>query len=169
MARKNIEVNSWNEKSKSDHTRGICFEKLPEFIQSLEHSFKFAKYDLWDKFSNTINELANGCDERGLTSTVYGDLDSKTSIFGLFHCAREKHGTLSVFYTVHFLSFELERDEVYLELQTQPGVFVDDRTGKDQRAMMARSAIRVLHGMGVDLNLPHIGLSAEGGNFSSLF
>ena len=159
MAGKSLEVNSWNEKVKSNQTRGINLRKLPKFIQSLEYSFKFSNFDLREKFSNIINELANGCDERGLTSTVYGDLDSKTSIFGLFHCAREEHGTLSVFYTVHFLSFDLARDNINLELQTQPGVFVDS---KDQRAMMARSAVRVLHGMGVDLDLPPVAFSAEG-------
>ena len=163
MAGINVEVNTWNEKSKADQT-SIQFEKLADFIHSLEYSFKFFNHDLRDPFSKTIYELANGCDERGLSSTVYGDLDSKTSVLGVFHCAREENGKLSIFYTVHFLSFELERENVDFELQRRPGVCVDISALEQKFVIMARSAMRTVHRMGVNL-APDTPL-AEGRNSS---
>lgn len=141
-------VISWEETKINDHTVGIPMEHLNDFISSSRESFHFSNQDLFEKFSQTIRQLSLECDTRGLTSTVFGDLDAKTKIYALIHCVREDDDLLSVFYTVHISSCKLARKNVTSNLEVKRGV------EKNQVPAVGSKALQVLEEMGVLLDMP---------------
>ena len=139
-------VEKWNEAARSDSTTGILRENLPKFFEIVKKSGDFPK-KLSYQFTKTLEQLANDCDTRGLTSTVHGELDEKTSMFCLFHCVEAEDGTVTVSYTVHTLSAELAREG----LNQLPD---DGKLGAGwSQNYLVRSAIEDLQQIGVHPNL----------------
>ena len=92
-------------------------KNAPDFIKLLRSSFGFPSEHMADKFCENVKNMVSDCDERGLTSTVYGDLDEKTALYGLFHCKKRRDGMVSVFYAIHELSVELARPGIRPDIQ----------------------------------------------------
>ena len=119
---------------------------MPKFFELVNKSGDFPK-KLSDPFTKTLEQLANDCDTRGLTSAVHGELDERTSLFCLFHCVEAEDGTVTVSYTVHTLAAELAREGLN-QLQG------DGKLGtKWSQNYMLKSAIEDLQQIGVHPNL----------------
>lgn len=143
------EVNAWEETKVSDATKGIPPRHLNEFIASLKHSFHFLNQDLLEKFSKTIEQLALDCDDRGLTSTIYGDLDKRTCINAFIHCVKGDDDSVSVYYTVHTLSFQRARKWVMPDFLVRSGFALFN---EKNRTPAVGSAIKAFEDMGIHLD-----------------
>ena len=152
-----VEVSSWKECIKRNQTRKIPVKKLDDYIKNLRYAFQFPARDLTNECSKIIKDLATTCNARGLTSTIHGDLDEKTRVYGVFHCLLEDDGTVSVFYAVHTLALEVARQRIQPELRVITDVQKDELEHQIASQSLARSATKTLSEMGVDLNLSSVG------------
>ena len=65
--------------------------------------------DMSDQFFSNLETMAEECDERGLISTISGDLNEKVAIYGIFHCVRGSNGTVTFTYVINTLSTQIKR------------------------------------------------------------
>ena len=69
-----------------------------------------------------MKQLAHECDSRGLISTVQGDIDENTALYGLFHCIKAGDGTVTVTYAIHRLFTETKRKGILPNIQAFHGI-----------------------------------------------
>ena len=62
------------------------------------------------EFSDSLLKLFNGCDSKGSTTKVYGDLDNKTVLLANIHCILDQNNSITVTYAVNTLSTDLPRE-----------------------------------------------------------
>jgi len=147
-------VNEWKEKKHIKTNSGIDRANLEEYLKTLEPNFRFLPNDLANKFTSELGKLASECDRSGSTSTIYGDLDEKTGLYGLFHCIEDERGRLTISYAITTLSAEFAQP-------TAPGLQViqgvQDPLSLDKNwatSRLARTAIMELQDMCI--NVPDI-------------
>ena len=148
-------INKWDESRVTDSTSGIKREDVPQFLEMLKESMDFPSPNLSAEFGRILQQMTDGCNHKGLTSTIYGNLDQKTALYGLFHCSRnESEDTLSVSYTIHTLSTEFERRNVVPGLRTERGFKEEVQLGRETTEnYLATSAAKELADMGIDIPL----------------
>ena len=150
-------INKWNETRVTDSTSGIKREDVPQFLEMMKESMGFPSPHLSAEFGRILQQMTSDCNnhKKGLTSTIYGNLDQKTALYGLFHCNRnETEDTLSVFYTVHTLSTEFERRSVQPGLQAEEGFKEEVQLGRETTEnYLATSAAKELAEMGINIPL----------------
>ena len=89
-----------------DRNVGIPRKQIPKFMTIVKKDFSFASNAIAERFAATFEDLAIKCDSRGLSSTVHGELDERTSFFGIFHCIEEADDKVTVSYIVRTISKE---------------------------------------------------------------
>jgi len=147
----------------TDATTGVKREDIPLFLEMLKESVNLPSPSLSNKFGQILQQLTTDCKSGGLTSTVYGNLDRKTAMYGLFHCVKEPEDTLSVFYTIHTLSTEFERDNVQTDLLTERGFMEEVQLGKETTEnYLATSAAKELLELGIDISRDTISVVRSG-------
>ena len=82
-------IKKWDEVRVTDATTGVKREDIPLFLEMLKESVNLPSPSLSNKFGQILQQLTTDCKSGGLTSTVYGNLDRKTAMYGLFHCVKE--------------------------------------------------------------------------------
>jgi len=144
---------NWEETNRSQQTTGIEKTNLPTFVAYVKDDFSFPSKDLSDQFCKTILELANSCDERGLASEVYGDLDSQTKMCAVVHCIQDGSDTVSVSYAVKTLKTTVARD-------VQPGLTSalvnnhQDGPDEETRDFLKQTEELLKNDTGVDIRRP---------------
>ena len=102
----------------SNRSTGIQIQNLHHFIQLLKTEFPFPTENIANEFTDNLENLAKSCDHRGLTSTVFGHLDTKSSLYGIFHC----EGSVSVSYAFHTIEAEMETNGIKASIKSMLGV-----------------------------------------------
>merc|ERR1711953_1606780 len=74
------------------------------------------------------------------------------AVYGPFHCREDPKDTLSVSYTIHTLSSEIERSNVEPGLHTETGFKEEVQLGREaNETYLATSAVKELARIGVDI------------------
>lgn len=146
-------VNHWKESMTSDHSMGIRRQDLHPLIQLLGKQFSFPTEKQAEEFTKNLEDLAVSCKSKGITSTIYGDLDEKVSLFGFFHFVEESDGLVSMSYAVHTLEAEMATPGITSRIINLQGVhdnlsLTSDRTSD----YLANSALEELRKMGVTIS-----------------
>ena len=95
---------------------------MPVYVDLMKSNFSIPSKDLRDQFSKTVLKLANECDNRGLATKVYGDLDSQTKMCAIVHCIEDGPGTVAVSYAVKTLKTTEAREAVTPSLNDTPAM-----------------------------------------------
>ena len=142
----------WEESNKCDQTAGIKMKDLNGFVNFVKSDFHFPSKDLSDQIGATIKDLAKKCDTKGLTSTVYGDLDDKTKMCGIVHCIKDTDGTVTVSYAIKTLRTEKARKSVLPDIKSVP--YTRDQQGVDSemKAFLRSTEDLLKTEAGVDLS-----------------
>ena len=144
----------------SSHSKGIQRQDLHQFIQLLKNEFPFPNEILADEFTTDLEKYATSCDPKGTTSTVYGNLDNRVSLHGIFHFVEEPDGLVSVSYAVHTLEAELSTPGIKASIRSVLGVQEQVPLNPDiASSYLAKSALDELCKLGVT-TLPISGLSS---------
>ena len=117
-----MSIEKWKETLLSKSCTGLEPKKLPDYLNLIKSDFSITGQNLTNQFVATITKLAEECGTRGQASTIYGDLDEKTALYGLFHCIQDSVGTLSVSYAIHTLSVKMARTGVQPQIKCELGV-----------------------------------------------
>jgi len=117
-----MSIDKWKETLLSKCCTGLDRKRLPDYLDLIKSDFSITSEELTNQLVTTITKLAKECGTRGQASTIYGDLDEKTALYGLFHCIQESDGTLSVSYAIHTLSAEMARTGVQPQIKCELGV-----------------------------------------------
>lgn len=145
-------VEKWKETTLSDRTTGIPRGKLREFLELVKGSFDFSDAKRSEQFFNTIMEVTeneqNNTNGKGTTATLYGDLDEKTALYGIFHCISASDDTFSIAYSIHTLSTQMTRTDVQSDIFWKPDVLKEVKFG-----YLAEATLNELRGMGVPVFL----------------
>ena len=143
----------WVRSLRSDHSAGLNREDLPEFLRLIKTSLNLPSEYLSEGIIFNIQEIATNCGPRGLTSTVYGDLNDNTAFYGLFHCAEAEDGTIAISFATHKLYTDQARPKVLPAVKVQQGIQEDVTLGTGWTAdNMAGPAIEELRRMGVHID-----------------
>ena len=143
----------WVRSIRSDHSAGLNRHDLPEFLRLIKTSLNLPSEYLSEGIICTIHELATNCGPRGLTSTVYGDLNENTAFFGLFHCAEAEDGTIAISFATLKLFTEQARAKVLPAVKVERGIKEAVTLGTGWTAEnMARPAIEELRMIGVHID-----------------
>jgi len=103
----------------SSRTESIPFEKLGEYIQRLSRKFRIPA-SVTTQFNRTVMKLAMDCDpgQQGLSTTLSGTLDDKTSFYTILHIMQDNTG-FTVAHSHHTVTAErgqpFSHDAKYLE------------------------------------------------------
>ena len=110
-----------------------------------------SKMDMSDQFFSNLETMAEECDERGLISTISGDLNEKVAIYGIFHCVRGSNGTVTFTYVINTLSTQIKR-KLQSKVHILPGIQESTSYGTEEMAdYLIRSAVQEMTSHGVDL------------------
>ena len=113
------------------------------------------------QFTRTLKELATstacGPPSSRSTSTVYGDLDEKTSLFGLFHCSKAPDETLTISYAISTLATQMSRKGVIAGIQGES--FKMSQVWNSN--YLASNVLEKLRGYGVDPTRSALAAPAE--------
>ena len=143
----------WVRSIKSDHSAGLNRDDLPEFFRLIKTSLNLPSEFLSEGIIFNVQELATNCGPRGLTSTVYGNLNENTAFYGLFHCAEAEDGTIAISFATHKLFTEQARSKVLPAVKVQRGIQDAVTLGTGWTAdNMAGPAIEELRRMGVPID-----------------
>ena len=148
-----VAISYWSECIQSNQTKNIPLRNLDDHIRNISCTFQFPARDLTNECASIIKDLATKCDSRGLTSTIYGDLDKKTKVFGLFHCLLEEDGTVSVSYAIHTVALKVAKQQVQRELSIKTDVQKDELQQQIANDTLAKSAMKTILEMGLDLKM----------------
>ena len=138
---------------------------VPEFLEMLKESMNFPSPPLSAEFSNILKQMTDECinTKKDVTSTIYGNLDQKTALYGIVHCKCDKiEDTLSVFYTIHTLSTEFEGRNVQPSLWAEEG-FKEEVQLDTTYNYIATAAAKELADIGIDIRNLQPSLQAEEG------
>ena len=110
----------WEETVESNHTTGIHPKDLDEILKLEGDSFNLTNAEMFAQLTRTLKDLATstvrGPPSSCSTSTVYGDLDEKTSLFGLFHVSKARDGKLTISYAISTLAAQMSRRGITLHI-----------------------------------------------------
>ena len=134
----------------SNRSTGIQRQNLHHFIQLLKREFPFPTENLANEFTDNLENLAKSCDHRGLTSTVFGHLDTKSSLYGIFHCVQESEGSVSVSYAFHTIEAEMATQGIKASIKSMLGVQEQVYLSPYKTTShLAKSSLEELHKLGV--------------------
>ena len=120
----------------------------------MHRSINLPTKNMSDLFFSNLKTMAEECDERGLTSTVCGDLDAKTAVYGIFHCVRGSNETVTFTYTINTLSTQIKRklQSEIPKVHILPGIQKSTSCGTEEMFdYLITSAVQEMKSHGVDL------------------
>jgi len=102
--RRKIEIDNWDEKMISNATKRIPMKNIDDHIRNIQRKLKFDN----DEFANSIRELTRKCKDMRATSVVKGKISPTSGILGIFSCAREDDGSVSIAYAIHTVDYKMK-------------------------------------------------------------
>jgi len=117
--RQEAEDPGWEDSSISSRTKSIPFATLAEYIEHLSRSFRIPA-GVTTQFNQNVMALAMGCypGQQGLSTTLSGTLDDKTSFYTVLHIMQNDTG-FTVTHSHHTVTTErgqvFSHDANYLE------------------------------------------------------
>ena len=140
----------WSQSISSDCSVGVKRDDLPGVIRLIKDSLNLPDPKLSEGIATTLQEIAMNCGKRGLSSTVYGDINATTAFFGLFHCLEDEDGTVTVSFVTHTLFTTQVRTHILPHVKVQQGLQGAVTLGTGWTAdEMARPAFHELRRIGV--------------------